>query len=160
MAKEVMQRNAADNEYLHKDFHGALSGGLIYLEDNFGQDSVREYLEKFATSYYAKLREQLQREGLTALKDHFEDLYATEGGEIEIEYSEDELILNVKACPAVVHMRANNYPVANMWIETDRTVNQAICAGSDFDYEMLEYDEQTGKSVQRFFRREVSGRSE
>ena len=34
--REVIRRNAADNVYLHKDFHGALSTGLAYLEQRYG----------------------------------------------------------------------------------------------------------------------------
>ena len=48
MAKQVMRRNAADNEYLHKDFHGALSAGLEYLHDQYGEAAVREHVEDCA----------------------------------------------------------------------------------------------------------------
>ena len=53
--KQIMNRNAADNTYLHKDFHAALSTGISYLEERYGAEAVREYLHQFAISFYAPL---------------------------------------------------------------------------------------------------------
>ena len=153
MPKKYIKRSASDNEYLHKDFHGALSAGIEYLHRNYGEQAVREYLREFAKSFYAPLRGALKQCGLAALRDHFEKLYRTEGGKIQITFSEDEMIMNVDSCPAVMHMREHQYPVAELFCETTKTVNEAICEGSDFSGELLEYDSQTGRSVQRFYRR-------
>ncbi len=155
MPKEHMKRNAADNEYLHKDFHGALSAGIEYLHRNYGEQSVREYLQQFARSFYSPLRSGLKQRGLAVLKDHFEKMYRTEGGKIQITFSEDEMIMDVETCPAVMHMRGQGYPVAELFYETTKTVNEAICEGSDFAAELVEYDSQTGHSVQKFYRRQT-----
>ena len=152
MAKEIMERRAADNEYLHKDFHGALSAGIDYLQNHYGAEAVRDYLRKFTRTYYGPLREKLGREGLSALKEHFEKLYEIEGGEVEIEFGADELVVRVESCPAVTHMRANGHKVADLFEETTRTVNEALCEGSAFLAELVEYDRQSGRSVQRFYR--------
>ncbi len=154
MPKEVMRRTAGDNEYLHKDFHGALSGGIEYLETNFGEDAVKEYLRDFTLVFYAPLTEDLKKRGLVALKEHFERIYAVEKSPVEVTLDDDsELMVKVPYCPAVKHMRDHNYPVARLFVETSRTVNQAMCERTPYAAELLEYDEQTGKSVQRFSRR-------
>lgn len=153
MAKEVMSRKASDNEYLHKDFHGALSVGLDYLREHYGEESVREYLREFAENFYAPLTDELNKRGLVALKDYFEKLYKTEHGEISITVSQDELILKVQACPAVTHIRQNNHAVSPLFYETTKTVNEAICHGTPFAAELVQYDHETGRSVQRFYRR-------
>jgi hypothetical protein len=148
-----MKRSAADNEYLHKDFHGALSRAVEYLSRRYGEQAVKDYLRQFALAYYAPLRETIRRRGLAALKEHFERIYRMEGGQVRIDMSDDEMVLRVPACPAVTHMRKNGYFVAEMFHETTGTVNEAICEGTDFAAELVEYDPQTGRSVQRFFRR-------
>ena len=152
MSKQVMDRRASDNEYLHKDFHGALSAGIEYLQKHYGPQAVRDYLAQFTKTFYAPLRDKLQRQGLSALKKHFERLYEIEGGQIEIDFSEDEMILRVSACPAVMHMREKGYSVAELFVETTRTVNEALCEDSEFSAELVEYDPQSGRSVQRFYR--------
>jgi len=152
MAKQVMRRDAADNEYLHRDFHGALSAGIEYLHENYGEEAVREYLWQFARSYYAPLSEALRRRGLAALEEHFRRTYEREGGEVRFTSSEDELRIEVDACPAVTHLRRQRYPVARLFRETTDVVNRAVCHGTPFAAELLEYDDQTGRSVQRFYR--------
>ncbi len=155
MPKEIMDRRASDNEYLHKDFHGALSAGIEYLHTSFGEESVREYLRQFTLHYYAPLIDDLRERGLAAFREHFERMYALEGAEIQCAYSDDELIIRVASCPAVTHMRRNGYPVARLFSETVRTVNESLCEGTPFAAELIEYDTETGKSVQRFYRRAV-----
>ena len=153
MPKEVMTRQAADNVYLHRDFHGALSRGIDYLHQQFGAAAVRDYLWQFATAFYAPLKDDLKRRGLVAIQEHFERIYRTEGVSIECTRSADELRLTVAACPAVTHMRRQGYPVAELFFETTRTVNETICDGTPFAAELVFYDFLTGKSIQRFYRR-------
>jgi hypothetical protein len=153
MSKEVMHRVAGDNEYLHRDFHGALSTGIQYIEETFGDEAVRSYLRRFAVSYYAPLTVDLRRRGLVALEDHYRQVYDREGGSVQFRCSEDELIIDVDACPAVTHMRKQGYPVARLFRETIATVGSAICEGTDFESELITYDEPTGRCRQRFFRR-------
>jgi predicted ArsR family transcriptional regulator len=155
MAKEVLRRSARDNRYLHKDFHGALSVGLEYLEDLFGEEAVREYLRQFARAYYAPLTADLKRRGLVALKEHFAALYEEEGGEVRVRLSEDELRIEVAKCPAVSHVRARGYPVARLFRETTRTVNETICEGTPYSAELLDYEPGTGRGVQVFRRSEA-----
>ena len=152
MAREVMRRRASDNVYLHKDFHGALSTGLEYVHRNYGEQAVKDFLRQFALTFYSPLRNALKERGLAALKEHFEKIYRDEGGNIEIEFSQDEMILEVQGCPAVIHMREHSCPVASLFHETTRTVNEVICEGTDFAAELLTYEPETGASVQRFFR--------
>lgn len=153
MGKEVMRRHASDNVYLHRDFHGALSAGIEYLHEHYGEQAVRDYLRQFALGFYAPLRAALAERGLVALKEHFEKTYQVEQAPLDVDFSPDELVLRVASCPAVTHMREHGYPVARLFHETTRTVNEALCEGSEFAAELVEYDPQTGRSVQRFFRK-------
>ncbi|MBN1291219.1 MAG: hypothetical protein JXB48_05205 [Candidatus Latescibacteria bacterium] len=152
MAKEIMDRRASDNVYLHKDFHSALSTSIEYLHRHFGSEAVSEYLRKFTRTYYAPLTVKLNNNGLVALKEHFQKIYDIEGEKIEISFTENELVLTIKSCPAVKHMREHNYPVARLFMETTKTVNEALCEGTPFKAELVEYDELTGHSIQRFYR--------
>ena len=152
MPKQVMRRRAADNEYLHKDFHGALSCGIDYLQRAYGEEAVRDYLRAFALSYYAPLRARVAERGLAALQEHFERLYSIEGGDVSIESTGDELTIRVETCPAVMHMRERGHGVAALFVETSRTVNEALCEGTPFEAELLDYEPETGRCVQRFRR--------
>jgi len=153
MPKEVMVRSAADNAYLHKDFHGALSTGIDYIEEHFGEEAVREYLRQFTRTFYAPVTEALRERGLPALREHLERIYTIEDGEISFTETDDELILRAAFSPAVMHMREHGYHVARLFHETVKTVNETLCEGTPFAAELVEYNPETGRSVQRFFRK-------
>lgn len=150
MAIERMDVKASDNEYLHKDFHGALSTGIDFLARKYGADAVKEYLRDFVYAYMKPLTEQVKVHGLSAIKDYYENIYSIEGGVAEFNLTDNELIIKVKKNPAVKHMRENNYAVAENWIETIRTVNEAICDGTEYKADLLEYDNESGANVQLF----------
>ena len=158
MPRDVMERRASDNEYLHMDFHGALSNALIYLEERFGEDAVREYLHRFARAYYAPLREELAARGLPAIADRLRRVYAAEGGEVRLDLRDDELLVEVAACPAVTHMRARGYRVSPLWRETIRCTSEAICEGSPWRNELLVHRDAPSVRRGRFFRAEEAAR--
>jgi len=155
MPKEIMRRKAADNEYLHKDFHLALNAAIEYLHKRQGAEAVREYLRQFALAFYSPLMARIKRSGLKALEDHFKRIYKIEKGAIRIRRTRDDLILEVDACPAVAHMHAKKCKPTRLFYETSRTIHAALCEGSPFDFEWVSYDPKTGRSVQRFYRRSV-----
>jgi len=156
MPKEIMRRKASDNEYLHKDFHGAMSNGIQFIHEKYGAEAVRAYLRQFVEAYYAPLKSEIKRCGLAALKDHFEKIYRLEGGVFHLSCSDDELRLEVEACPAVTHMRRHGQKIAELFYETTKTVNEALCAGTPFAAELVRYDEADVHSIQRFYRRKQS----
>lgn len=153
MAKLFMERKASDNEYLHKDFHGALNVAIEYLHQRYGGEAVRRYLRQFAGTYYSRLTYALKTRGLIAMKEHYENIYAIEGGEVDFEYTPDELIIKIESCPAVTHIKSLGMKPASLFHETIRTVNETICQGTPFAFELVEYDEDTGKSIEKFYRR-------
>lgn len=153
MAKQIVHRSGTDAKYLHPDFHGALSAGIEYVDEHYGENAVVAYLWQFARAFYRPLNEALRRRGLEALEEHYRRIYELERGTARFYRSDDQLRIEVDACPAVMHMRHEGYPVARLFRETLATVGKAICHETDFDAELLEYDDETGRSVRRFVRR-------
>ena len=153
MAKETIARKSKDNVYLPLEFHGQLSGQIDYIDKNYGKEAVREYLKQFASVCYVPLKQKLRERGLITLKERFENIYKLEGGKIKIDYSEDQMTVEVEVCPAVTFMRNNGLAVARLFYETIKTTYETICEGTLFAAELLAYDELTGHSVIRFSRR-------
>jgi hypothetical protein len=154
MTKRTMHRKATDNAYLHKDFHCALNCGIQYLLEHYGRKAVVDYLYRFAREFYAPLTRGIAEKGLAVLKAHMETVYAVEQAEATISLSDDELVVRVPWCPAVRRIRERGETVSPAFVETTRTVNAAICEGTPFHAELLEYDAETGAGVQRFSRRQ------
>ena len=136
---------------VHKDFHGALSFGIQFLDDQYGLAGVEEFFTRAAKAVYATLIDELRRRGLEALKEHWDTVFTLEEGDFETRYEGDTLVLDVRACPAIHHMRAHHYRVADHFCEHTRIVNEAVCAAAGYACS-VEYDQDAGRCVQRFWR--------
>lgn len=136
---------------VHKDFHGALSFGLQFLEDQYGVDGMCEFLEGLAGSVYRPLVEDLRKRGLDALRDHWKTIFDLEGGGAEMKMEDGTLVLTVHSCPAVTHMRQHNYRVSDHFCEHTRIVNESVCRAAGYA-SSVDYDQEAGRCVQRFWR--------
>ena len=137
---------------VHKDFHGGLSYGLRFLEENYGMEGVREFLTGLADTVYKALVEALRTEGLSALRDHWQTIFDLEEGDIDMQMDGDTLVLTVRRCPAVTHIEEHKYWFSDHFCEHTRIVNEAICNAAGYE-SSVEYDQKAGRCVQRFWRK-------
>ena len=154
MPKQTITQKASDNFYFHKDFHIALNYGIKYLHEKFGKESVCEYLTQFARAYYSLLISSIKEKGLLVIKEHYEKIYKIEDAVFDMNFSQDELIINLSASPAVMHIKAQGHSISELFRETVATVNKTICENTIYDAELLEYYEGNGAYRLRFFRRD------
>lgn len=153
--KKVMDRRAADNKYLHRDFHISTDVGVSYVGELYGDNGVREYLTVFATRYYSPLVEKTKTIGLKALEDHILNIYEIEEASdaVVTELTENELRVKIAYCPGVKFMKAKGRTPSQWYIELTRTVNMVIADNAGLGFELISYDEDTGAAEYRFFRR-------
>lgn len=137
---------------VHKDFHGALSYGIQFVEERYGLDGVGDYLKKLADGVYKPLCDDLRTRGLDALRDHWTTVFDLEQGDYEMQTEGDTLVLTVRRCPAITHMREHEYAVADHYCEHTRLLNEAICASAGYA-SSVDYDQNVGTCVQRFWRK-------
>lgn len=136
---------------VHKDFHGALSYGLQFLDESYGAEGLHAFLTSLADTVYKPLCEDLRKRGLAALQDHWKTVFDLEGGGYEIHMEDGALALTVKRCPAITHMQEQGYAIANHFCEHTRIVNEAVCAAAGYACS-VEHDQDAGSCVQRFWK--------
>lgn len=136
---------------VHKDFHGALSFGLQFIEDRFGEDGRNDFLAGLAVSVYAPLAEALRRDGLEALRAHWDRIFTLEGGDFDQCIEGDRLTLTVHRCPALAHLQARGYRIAGHFCEHTRLVNEAVCRAAGYACD-IEYDQSAARCIQRFWK--------
>lgn len=153
MPKEVMNRTSSDNIYLHQDFHIGLNLGIQYLHQHYGENAVREYIRQCVLSFFSPLIEDIKKQGLIAIKEHYDRIYRLEGVIPKFDLSENKLTIAIDACPAVLYLRKKNIPVEELFFETTKTMNEILCEGTPFFSILSEYDKQSGASIQNFYRR-------
>lgn len=144
--KLVMDVKASDNEYFHRDFHISGDRGLRYVGENYGDGAVREYLRRFTEAYFAPLIKKVKKGGLSAMKEHIENIYLTEKclANVTCTLMSGTLTVKVSECPGVVYMKSRGYEPSKWYIENTRTVNNVIAEKTGFRFELISYDESNG----------------
>ncbi len=149
--KKVLECKASDNFYLHKDFHGALCYSIKYLEDKFGPEAVKEFLQQVGETYFAPLSEKLKQDGLAAIEKHFTEVMNLEQGEYTFSYEGEKLVLKVNKCPAVAHLKKIDFFFTDSFCESTAVVNDTICRNAGYRCS-CEYEKGRGKCVQKFWK--------
>ena len=155
MARLEMKRDPKDNKYLHRDFHLSLDNGLNYTGTNYGEQAVIELITKFANAYYKPLFESFEKKGLIAIKEWIINTYEKEEtlDAVSVKLTENELKVNVNYCHAVKYIIESGHEPSKWYIELTRTVNKVIAEKCGLDFNMGDYDEETGKTEYSFVKK-------
>ncbi len=149
---KVLDCQAGDHEYLHKDFHGALCYSIRYLDENLGPDATRSYLQDVGRQNYKALVRSLREDGLPALERHWRRIFTLEGGKFQLEYEGETLLLTVNDCPAITHLKSRGQLFTTRYCETTVVVNETICGQAGY-FASCTYQPGEGKCVQKFWKR-------
>lgn len=147
---QIMDQKAADHDYLHKDFHGALSYAILYLDKTFGLQATIEYLQQVGRTCYAPLSAQIKKLGLSALEKHLRHVFTKEEGRFTIHYEGNTLVLEIQQCPAVSHLRKTGQLFTERFCESTKVINETICQNAGYRSSCI-YEPGQGKCVQKFW---------
>ena len=147
-----MERSAADNRYLHRDFHKTLDLGLAYIAKRYGQASVEEYIRRVAEVYFAPVLEEIKRDGLGALARHIEKTYEAEeaSGACHTRIADGVLTVRIDDSPALSHFKKIGYQASPYFVQTTDTMNRVIAEHAGLSYHMDFYDDETGECEYTF----------
>ena len=150
---KVVERKAADNKYLHRDFHISMNMLMEYISSNFGSTALTEYLKQFSGEFHKLRNKCLKEENLKCLEKYFRDIYEKEEWPVKIELKGDMLVIRQKACPGITHIKKKGHNPIKGYIETYTTVYETMCEGTPYEYIIEGFDLNTGACIQRFRRR-------
>ena len=150
--KEIMDRKASDNKYLHRDFHVSMKMALDYCYTLYGDDDVKQYLRQFSAAYFKPLAEQIRSEGLVPLKTYFEQIYAAEESQVETTLNGSVLTVSVPYCPAVAYLRKSGHEIPSYYDYTTTIVYDELCQRAGLSSALDEYERETGRCVMRFIK--------
>ncbi|HXK61086.1 MAG TPA: hypothetical protein PLP42_14455 [Acidobacteriota bacterium] len=148
---KILDCQASDHEYLHKDFHGALCYSIYYLDQKLGPQATRDYLVEVGRKNYKELVRRLRAEGLPALERHWQEVFTREGGKFRMEYEGQTLVLTVEECPAIAHLKKTGQLFTTRYCETTVVVNETICAEAGYSAS-CQYEPGEGRCVQKFWK--------
>lgn len=86
------------------------------------------------------------------MKKHTERVFSMEDGKIESILENNHLIFNIKKCPAILYMKDHNIEVdKNFCKSSTELVNKSIAKECGYNFS-VEYDQEKGKCIQKFWR--------
>lgn len=136
---------------VHKDFHGALSCAFQFLEERYGKRILEEFLERVGRNCYISLISKIKADGFLALEDYWKRIFTLEDGDFEIERGEDLIILRVKRCPAITHLRRVGYPIYKDFCIQTRIINGIVANETGLGYS-VESNQEEAYCIQKFWR--------
>ena len=146
--KLFIERKAADNKYLHRDFFVTGDIGIAYVGETYGDEAVKEYLEQYAKSYYSLLIKEVEKQGLQAIKDYFANVYKKEEWSqyLCMEITSNMLTVTVEKCPAVMYMKSIGHTPSKWYKETVYTVYKTLANMCGLAFKVEYYDEKDGST--------------
>lgn len=137
-------------EYLHKDFHGALSCSFQYVKDKYGVGALEEYWRRIARHCYRPLLTQMESGGLQTFAEHWDKIFKLEGGHFRLYFQGEKFVLEVERCPAIAHLQGRRYPIAQDFCRHCAIINEEICRQGGFA-SSCEPRQEEGKCYQEFW---------
>jgi len=153
MSIKVIEKKASDNEYFHLDFHLSMNMLLDYIIDNYGYEGVIEYITQFTKQYHKPLIDKLKRGDLLSLQQYIEKIYTKEKWAANIKYNKNELIFSIESCPGISYIKSKGQIPSKAYVETYKTLYKVLCEKTPFEYTLVKYNENDGKSTHKFTRR-------
>jgi len=130
---------------IHKDFHGALSCGFEFLSEKYGRKALEEYLKQVGENIYKELLKKIKKEGLSALEEHWKHIFTIEEGNFKIkrENNDKKLILEIKKCPALEHMKKMKYKIYKDFCLQCKVINSVIAEKTGYKSEVTSHQDKS-----------------
>lgn len=118
---------------LHKDFHAAMNTTMEYVGRRYGRDALRKLFRTTAHQVYRSIYEKMQVGDLGELVEHWRYFMDREGAEYSLEESNDMVVMKVRQCPAVAHLKKLGLQPSEFFCDQTILLNEAWCEGTPFE---------------------------
>lgn len=130
------------------DFYLAINATFRFILKRFGMEGLRRYWHDIGTQYYKPVSERWRTGGLPAVAAHWRAFFAAEpGAEVEVAEEADTVTVEVRVCPAIKHLRAQEREIVPCFCNHCHYVNAAIGMPAGI---AVEIKGGSGSCVQRF----------
>ena len=111
------------------DFYFAINATFRFIVHRAGIDGLRRYWTDLGTSYFAPVSERWKLGGLKAVSDYWNDFFQAEpNADVDVELNDDSVVLNVKVCPAIQHLRENSREIVPCFCQHCYFISDAMAA--------------------------------
>ena len=132
------------------DFYFAINATFRFIHERFGMAGLQQYWRDLGTRYFAPVGERWREGGLPAVASHWRAFFAAEpGADVSVAENADEVLVDVRVCPAIKHLRESGRQILPCFCQHCYYVSEAIGTQADV---RVRIEGGNGSCRQRFFR--------
>lgn len=109
------------------DFYYAINATFRFVFEKFGLGGLQQYWTEMGRSYFAPVSENWRAGGVAAVADYWKAFFAAEpGSDVEVTSQETSVVLDVKVCPAIAHLRKQQREILPCFCQHCYFVSEAM----------------------------------
>jgi hypothetical protein len=109
------------------DFYFAINATFRWVHADWGEAGLRAYWQALGREHYADVTRRFQAEGLEGVAAYWQDFFADEpGAEFTVAAEADRVLLDVRVCPAIRHLREHGREIMPLYCRHCMEVSQAM----------------------------------
>jgi hypothetical protein len=100
------------------DFYFAINATFRFILNRFGKQGLQKYWTEMGEKYYAPVSALWKREGLSGVAKYWKEFFDAEpGADVEIHRTNETVVLDIKTCPAIAHLRKHQREIVPCFCE-------------------------------------------
>lgn len=120
------------------DFYFAINATFRFLYERLGRKAWIAYLEHLARGYFRPVNQAWQRGDLPSVASYWKAFFDAEpGGDVKVRASPDEVVIEVRECPAIAHLRRSGRAIVPYYCEHCAILGAARAAEAGFSMNLF-----------------------
>ncbi len=108
------------------DFYYGINATFRFMLKNCGKEGFIRWLQEMGRGYFAPVNARWREGGLPAVARYWKDFFAAEpGAEVDVSEQNGQVVVEVKRCPAIHHLRADQREIVPCFCQHCYYLNQA-----------------------------------
>lgn len=131
------------------DFYFAINATFRFIKTKLGDTGLRRYWTQLGTDYMKPVSIYWRAHGLPGIAQYWRDFFDAEpGGDVDVVTKNDHVMLDVKVCPAIKHLREHGREIVPEFCQHCYFVSEA--AAQKAGYTMRVHGG-NGSCIQKFY---------
>lgn len=131
------------------DFYLCVNATFRFIRQRLGEEGLLRYWRDLGAQYYQPVSKLWREGGLPAVARYWRDFFEAEpGSEVEVSTQTEEVVVEVRRCPAIAHLRASQRKIESDFCRHCYFVNEEIATRAGLTARV---EGGAGQCTQRFF---------
>ena len=115
------------------DFYMAINATFRFIDRRFGMVGLQRYWTELGSRYFVPVSKNWSEGGLSAISAYWRAFFAAEpAAEVDVSETPDMVIVEVKVCPAIKHLRDNRREIFPYFCQQCYFISEAIASPAGF----------------------------